>query len=148
MKLSKTFVKTFREVGKEETAANGKLLIQAGYISKEMAGVYTFLPLGLKVMENIKNIIREELNKIDCEEFQMTALQNPEPWQKTNRWDSEQMDIWFKTDLSAGGQLGLAPTHENTSAPTRICQFTPINSRLSSATNCAPNLVSYVPVNS
>ena len=112
MKLSKTFVKTFREVGKEETATNGKLLIQAGYISKEMAGVYTFLPLGLKVMENIKNIIREELNKIDCEEFQMTALQNPEPWQKTNRWDSEQMDIWFKTDLSAGGQLGLAPTHE------------------------------------
>ena len=101
MKLSKTFVKTFREVGKEETATNGKLLIQAGYISKEMAGVYTFLPLGLKVMENIKNIIREELNKIDCEEFQMTALQNPEPWQKTNRWDSEQMDILKPTSQLA-----------------------------------------------
>ena len=112
MKLSKTFVKTFREVGKEETARNAELLIRAGYINKEMAGVYAYLPLGLKVIENIKNIIREELDNIDCEEIQMTALQNPEPWQKTGRWESDKMDIWFKTDLSAGGQLGLAPTHE------------------------------------
>jgi prolyl-tRNA synthetase len=112
MKLSQTFVKTFREVGKEETARNAELLIRAGYINKEMAGVYTFLPLGLKVMEKIKNVIREELNKIGCEEIQMTALQSPDPWQKSGRWESEKMDIWFKTDLAAGGQLGLAPTHE------------------------------------
>ena len=112
MKLSNTFVKTFREVGKDETARNAELLIRAGYINKEMAGVYTYLPLGLKVIENIKQIIREELNKIGCEEIQMTALQSPDPWQKSGRWDSEKMDIWFKTDLSAGGQLGLAPTHE------------------------------------
>lgn len=112
MKLSKTFVKTFREVGKEETARNAELLIRAGYINKEMAGVYTYLPLGLRVIEKIKNIVREELNALGCEEIQMTALQSPDPWQKTGRWDSEKMDIWFKTDLSAGGQLGLAPTHE------------------------------------
>ena len=112
MKLSQTFVKTFREVGKEETARNAELLIRAGYINKEMAGVYTYLPLGLKVIEKIKNIIREELNAISCEEIQMTALQSPDPWQKTGRWESEKMDIWFKTDLAAGGQLGLAPTHE------------------------------------
>ena len=112
MKLSNTFVKTFREVGKEETARNAELLIRAGYINKEMAGVYTYLPLGLKVIEKIKSVIREELNAIGCEEIQMTALQSPDPWQKTGRWDSEKMDIWFKTDLSAGGQLGLAPTHE------------------------------------
>lgn len=112
MKLSNTFVKTFREVGKEETARNAELLIRAGYINKEMAGVYTYLPLGLKVIEKIKNIIREELNEIGCEEIQMTALQNPEPWQKTDRWDDNVMDVWFKTDLASGGQLGLAPTHE------------------------------------
>ena len=112
MKLSNTFVKTFREVGKEETARNAELLIRAGYINKEMAGVYTYLPLGLKVIEKIKSVIREELNNIGCEEIQMTALQSPDPWQKTGRWESEKMDIWFKTDLSAGGQLGLAPTHE------------------------------------
>lgn len=112
MKLSNTFVKTFREVGKDETARNAELLIRAGYINKEMAGVYTYLPLGLKVIEKIKNIIRDELNKIGCEEIQMTALQSPDPWQKSGRWESEKMDIWFKTDLSAGGELGLAPTHE------------------------------------
>ena len=112
MKLSNTFVKTFREVGKEETARNAELLIRAGYINKEMAGVYAYLPLGLKVIEKIKNIIREELNEIGCEEIQMTALQNPEPWQKTDRWDDNVMDVWFKTDLASGGQLGLAPTHE------------------------------------
>ena len=112
MKLSNTFVKTFREIGKEETARNAELLIRAGYINKEMAGVYTYLPLGLKVIEKIKNIIREELNEIGCEEIQMTALQNPEPWQKTDRWDDNVMDVWFKTDLASGGQLGLAPTHE------------------------------------
>ena len=112
MKLSKTFVKTFRETSKDETARNAELLIRAGYINKEMAGVYTYLPLGLKVLKKIENVIREELNNIGCEEVQMTALQNPEPWQKSGRWDSNEMDIWFKTDLSAGGQLGLAPTHE------------------------------------
>lgn len=112
MRLSKTFVKTFREAGKGETARNAELLIRAGYISKEMAGVYSYLPFGLKVLRNIESIIREELNAIGCEEVQMTALQNPEPWEKTGRWNSDKMDIWFKTDLSAGGQLGLAPTHE------------------------------------
>ena len=112
MRLSKSFIKTFREVGKEETARNAELLIKAGYINKEMAGVYSYLPLGLKVLRNIENVIREELNAIGCEEIQMTALQNPEPWEKSGRWNSEKMDIWFKTDLSSGGQLGLAPTHE------------------------------------
>ena len=112
MKLSNTFVKTFREIGKEETAKSAELLIRAGYIHKEMAGVYDFLPLGLKTLENIKQIIREEMNKIGGEEIQMTALQNSAPWQKSGRWNSEKMDIWFKTELSAGGELGLAPTHE------------------------------------
>ena len=112
MRLSKSFVKTFREASKDETARNAELLIKAGYINKEMAGVYSYLPLGLKVLRNIEDIIRDELDAIGCEEIQMTALQNPEPWEKTGRWNSDKMDIWFKTDLSSGGQLGLAPTHE------------------------------------
>ena len=112
MRLSKTFVKTLREAPKDETAANGALLTRAGYIHKEMAGVYDFLPLGLRVLENIKNIIREELNKLGCEEVMMSALQNPEPWEKTGRFSDQEVDIWFKTELSAGGVLGLAPTHE------------------------------------
>ena len=112
MRLSKTFVKTLREAPKDETAKNGALLTRAGYVHKEMAGVYDFLPLGIRVIENIKNIIREELNKLGCEELQMTALQNPEPWEKTGRFSDQAVDIWFKTNLSSGGELGLAPTHE------------------------------------
>ena len=112
MRLSKTFIKTLREAPKDETAKNGALLTRAGYIHKEMAGVYDFLPLGLRVIENIKRIIREELNKLGCEEIQMATLQNPEPWEKTGRFSDQAVDIWFKTELASGGQVGLAPTHE------------------------------------
>lgn len=112
MRLSKSFIKTLRDAPKDETAKNGALLVRAGYIHKEMAGIYDYLPLGLRVLENIKSIVREELNKLDCEEVSMSILQNPEPWQKTNRWSDQEVDIWFKTALSAGGELGLAPTHE------------------------------------
>ena len=112
MKLSQSFIKTFREVGKDETARNAQLLIRAGFIHKEMAGVYDFLPLGLITMNKIQEIIRDELNQIGCQEMQMTALQNPEPWIKTDRWNDKVLDVWFKTKLNAGGELGLAPTHE------------------------------------
>ncbi len=112
MRLSKTFVKTLREAPKDETAKNGALLTRAGYIHKEMAGVYDYLPLGLRVLENLKNIIREELNKLGCEEVFMSALQNPELWEKTGRFSDAEVDIWFKTELTGGGLLGLAPTHE------------------------------------
>ena len=112
MRFSKTFIKTLREAPKDEAARNGALLARAGYIHKEMAGVYDYLPLGLRVIENIKRIIREELNKLGCEELQMSALQNPEPWEKTGRFSDQEVDIWFKTELSSGGMLGLAPTHE------------------------------------
>ena len=112
MKLSKSFVKTLRDAPSDETAASAKALIRAGYVHKELAGIYDFLPLGLRVLENIKRIIREELNAIGCQELQLTALQNPELWQKTDRWSDQQVDIWFKTKLAAGGELGLAPTHE------------------------------------
>ena len=112
MRLSKTFVKTLREAPKDETARNGQLLVRAGFINKEMAGVYDYLPLGLRVIENIKNIVREEMNNIGCEELLLTALQNPEPWEKTGRFSDKEVDVWFKTELASGGMLGLAPTHE------------------------------------
>ena len=112
MRLSKSFIKTLRDAPKDETAKSAGFLIRAGYIHKELAGVYDYLPLGLKVIENIKNIVREEINAIDGQEVLMSSLQNPEPWELTDRWDDQKVDIWFKTNLSAGGELGLAPTHE------------------------------------
>lgn len=112
MKLSKSFIKTLRNAPKDETAKSAQFLIRAGYIHKELAGVYDYLPLGLIVIEKIKDIIREELSKIDAQEVLMSSLQNPELWKATDRWDDQKVDIWFKTELAAGGELGLAPTHE------------------------------------
>ena len=97
MRFSKSFVKTLRTAPKDETARGAQFLSRAGYVHKELAGIYDYLPLGLRVLENIKAIIREELNNIGCQEVLMSSLQNPEPWQKTDRWDIEKMDIWFKT---------------------------------------------------
>ncbi|MBQ3264035.1 prolyl-tRNA synthetase [Candidatus Saccharibacteria bacterium] len=112
MRMSQTFIKTLREAPKDEIARNGALLTRAGYVHKEMAGVYDFLPMGLRVLEKIKSIIREELNKIGGQEVLLSTLQNPELWEKTGRFSNQQVDIWFKTELSSGGVVGLAPTHE------------------------------------
>ncbi len=112
MRFSKTFVKTLRNAPKDETARGAQYLSRAGYVHKEMAGIYDYLPFGLLVLEKIKTIIREELNQIGCQEVLLSTLQRPELWQKTDRWDIKKMDIWFRTQLAAGGELGLAPTHE------------------------------------
>lgn len=112
MKASQLFTKTLRNTPKDESSRSAQYLLRAGFIHKQSAGVYAFLPLGLRVLERIKTIIREEMNRIGGVEVLMTALQPPEPWQKTNRWSDEVMDIWFKTKLNAGGELGLGATHE------------------------------------
>jgi len=112
MKRSQLFTKTRKDHPADETARNAQLLIQAGYIHKEMAGVYTYLPLGLRVIENIKQIVREEMNAISSQELIMTNLQNPEIWKSTGRWSDEAVDVWFKTSLQDGAELGLAWSHE------------------------------------
>jgi len=112
MKLSNLFTKTTKNVPADETSRNAQLLIQAGFIHKEMAGVYAYLPLGKVVLDNIVQIIREEMNVIGGLEISMTALQSSEAWEASGRWNHETMDIWFKTKLANGTELGLAPTHE------------------------------------
>ena len=112
MRQSKLFTKTRREAPADETAKNAQLLIRAGFVHKEMAGVYAYLPLGLKVVENIKQIVREEMNKIDGQELIMTALQPKEIWERTDRWDDEKVDVWFKSELKAGGEVGFGWSHE------------------------------------
>ena len=112
MKQSQLFSKTQQEAPKDEVAKNAQLLIRAGYVYKEMAGAYTFLPLGWRVLQKIKGIIREEMNAIGGHEMHMTALQDKSTWTPTNRWDDEVVDNWFKTTLKNGTELGLAFTHE------------------------------------
>ena len=112
MRQSFLFTKTRREIPADELAKNAQLLLRGGYIYKNMAGVYTFLPLGFLVVEKIKNIIREEMNAIGGQEMYMPTLQDSELWRQTNRWDDEVVDVWFKSELQAGGEVGLAWTHE------------------------------------
>src|SRR3989344_1723384 len=107
MRQSELFTKTRKEAPKDEVAKNAELLIRAGYIHKEMAGVYSLLPLGLKVVEKINTVIRDEMNKIGGQEILMSALQSKELWEQTDRWDDSKVDTWFKTALRAGGEVGL-----------------------------------------
>lgn len=112
MRHSQLFTHTRKEAPKDEVAKNAQLLIRAGYIHKEMAGVYSFLPLGLRVLENINAVIREEMNAIGGQELLMTTLQSKELWEKTNRWSDEAVDNWFKSQLKGGSEVGLGFTHE------------------------------------
>ncbi len=112
MLQSKLFTKTRKEAPKDEVSNNAQLLIKGGFINKEMAGVYDYLPLGLKVLKKIENIIREEMNAIGGQEVLMTTLQDPELWKKTNRWDDVVVDNWFKSKLATGSDIGIANTHE------------------------------------
>ncbi|HEU5004895.1 MAG TPA: aminoacyl--tRNA ligase-related protein [Candidatus Saccharimonadales bacterium] len=112
MRRSQLFISTRKQTPADEESLNAQLLIRAGFVHKEMAGVYDYLPLGFKVLENIKQIVREEMNAIGGQELIMTNLQRPDIWQKTGRWDEKVVDVWFKTHLQDGSELGLAWSHE------------------------------------
>lgn len=118
MRLSQLFTTTAHQVPADEQSRNAKLLIKAGYIHKEMAGVYDFLPLGLRVLNKIIEIIREEMNTIGGQEVYMSALQPKEHWQTSGRWHDDVVDVWFKTRTHSGKgyhlgpELGLSNTHE------------------------------------
>lgn len=117
MKITTLFTKTTKNAPADETSKNAKLLIQAGFIHKEMAGVYSFLPLGLRVLKNIENIIREEMNAVGGQEVEMTALQIRERYEASGRWSDEVVDNWFKTKLANGSEIGLGFSHEENLTP-------------------------------
>jgi len=109
MRQSHLFTKTRREAPKDEVAKNAQLLIRAGFIDKELAGAYSYLPLGLRVANKVMGLIREEINAIDGQELLLTSLQGKNIWEKTDRWDEEKVDVWFK---SKDGDYGFAWSHE------------------------------------
>ncbi|MFZ2149783.1 MAG: aminoacyl--tRNA ligase-related protein [Minisyncoccia bacterium] len=112
IRQSQLFTKTRREAPSDEVSKNAELLIRGGFVHKEMAGVFMYLPLGLRVIKKIENIIREEMNNVGGQEVSMTALQNTELWKKTNRWEDDVVDNWFKTKLKNDTELGLGFSHE------------------------------------
>ncbi len=112
MRMSQLFTKTLREALADDVSVNAQLLTRAGFIHKTMAGVYAYLPLGLRVLKKIEQIIREEMNAIGGQELLLTTLQEPSVWKKTGRWDDTVIDNWFKTRLANKSEVGIASTHE------------------------------------
>ncbi|MDO4781386.1 MAG: His/Gly/Thr/Pro-type tRNA ligase C-terminal domain-containing protein [Candidatus Saccharibacteria bacterium] len=112
MRMSQLFIKTSKQAPSDEVAKNAQLLIRAGYVYKTMAGVYSYTPLGLRVIENIKQIVREEMNAVGSQELLMSTLQRKELWQETGRWSDEVVDVWFKSQLQDGTDIGFGWTHE------------------------------------
>lgn len=117
MRRSQLFSKTRKEAPADEVSNNAQLLIRAGFIHKEMAGVYSYLPLGLKVLGNIAQIIREEMDAIGGQEVAMPSLQIKERYELSGRWDDKVVDDWFKTKLVNGTELGLGFSHEENLSP-------------------------------
>jgi prolyl-tRNA synthetase len=108
--------KTRKQISQNEEALNAQILLKAGFIEQIMAGVYAYLPLGLKVIQNIENIIREELTKISAQELLLPALQPKSYWEKTGRWDS--LDVLYRfTSYYTSTELALGSTHEEIITP-------------------------------
>lgn len=112
MLYSKLFPKTLKQVPSEEISANAKFLHQAGFIRKHMAGVYNYLPLGLKTLNKINQIIREEMDKIGGQELIMSAFQPKELWEKTQRWEALGKEVMYQFKDHSDKDVGLAITHE------------------------------------
>lgn len=115
MKYSKLFGKTIKEAPKDEVSLNSKLLTRAGFIRREVSGVYNYLPLGLRVLEKISNIVREEMNSIGGQELLLSSLQNKQSWEKTGRWTG--FDALFKLTSILDNEYPLGPTHEEVVVP-------------------------------
>lgn len=115
MLQSQLFTKTRKEAPKDEVAKNASLLIRAGFVDKLHAGVYSYLPLGFRVLKNIEKIIREEMNALGGQELLLPALHPKENWERTGRWDS--MDDLYKLTDSNGKEYALGATHEEVVVP-------------------------------
>src|SRR3989344_5192893 len=110
MRQSQLFPKTKKLAPKDAESLNHRLLVRAGFIDQLMAGSWTLLPLGLRVVQKINQIIREELNKIGCQELLMPLLHPKAIWNETGRWDSAK-EVMYQ--LKAGDkEYGLSFTHE------------------------------------
>lgn len=115
MRYSRLCAKTQKNASQEAESVNAKLLIQAGFVDQEMAGVYTWLPLGLAVLRKIEQIVREEMNELGAQEIFMPSLQPKEYWETTNRWEG--VDVLFKLKSQTGKDYALGCTHEEVVTP-------------------------------
>jgi len=109
-RISKAFIPTKKEAPKDATSLNQKLLTRAGFVRQELAGVYSFLPLGLRTLRKIENIIRKHMEALGGQEILMPALEPKANWEKTGRWET--FDVLFKLPSQHGTEYALGPSHE------------------------------------
>lgn len=115
MRQSHLFTKTRKEAPKDEVSKNAELLIRGGYVHKEMAGVYSYLPLGMRVLQKIENIVRDEMNKIGGQEIRMATLHPSEPWKQTGAWDK--VDVVFKITSRTEKEYTIGQSEEEIVTP-------------------------------
>ena len=113
--MSAIFSHTWKDAPKDEVSRNAELLIRAGFVDKLSAGIYSYLPFGLRVLKKIENIIREEMNALGAEELLLPALHPKENWMYSGRWET--MDDLYKLTDSSGREFALGPTHEEIIVP-------------------------------
>jgi prolyl-tRNA synthetase len=118
MRASELFARTLRDAPADEEARSAQLLIRGAFVRKLMAGVYTMLPLGLRVLRKVEAIVREEMDAAGAQEVRMPAILPSEPWKITGRWDAYAAEqLMFVLHDRHGRELGLGPTHEEVVAP-------------------------------
>lgn len=115
MRQTALFTKTRRQAPTDEVAKNAQLLIRAGFVHKEMAGVYSYLPLGLRVLNNIEKIVREEMEAVGGQEIKMATLHPSENWKKTGGWDG--VDVLFKLKSRTENEYALGQSEEEIVTP-------------------------------
>lgn len=115
MRISRLFTKTSKSVPHDADSVNAKYLVQGGFVHQEMAGVYSWLPLGLRVLRKVEAIIREEMDRLGAQEILMSGLQPKENWMQTERWDK--VDVLFKIPSQTKKEYALGPTHEEIVTP-------------------------------
>ncbi len=115
MRYSQLFSKTLKAAPADAETANAKFLIQGGFVDPVMAGVYTWLPLGLATLRKVEQIVREEMNALGASETMMPSLQPKEYWDTTNRWDK--VDVLFKLKSQTDKEYALGCTHEEVATP-------------------------------
>jgi len=115
MRQTQLFTKTRKEAPSDETAKNAQLLIRAGYVHKEMAGSYSYLPLGRRVLLRIEQIVREEMDAIGGQEVRMATLHPSEPWKQTGAWDN--VDVLFKIQSRTEKEYAIGQSEEEIVTP-------------------------------
>ena len=111
MRMSKLYMPTLREVPSEAELPSQKLLLRAGMIRKLVSGIYSYLPLGYRVIRKVENIVREEMNDVDSQELLMSAIQPSELWKQSGRWQDFGPEMFRLRDRN-DREFCLGPTHE------------------------------------